>query len=52
MDYNGAMADLARTTGTILELHRVEIALPAVIANTYPGAGQVPPPATMPAGKP
>jgi len=50
VDYNGAMADLARTTGTILELHRVKIALPAVIGQTY--AGLKPPPATMPAGKP
>jgi len=27
-DYNSAMVDLARTTGTVLELHRVRIALP------------------------
>jgi outer membrane protein len=47
VDYNNAMVELARTTGTILELHRVEVALPAVVENTWPAAA---PPATAPAG--
>ena len=45
VDYNNAMVELARITGTILELHRIEIALPAVVEGTWPGAG----PGTLPA---
>ncbi|HUT01968.1 MAG TPA: TolC family protein [Phycisphaerae bacterium] len=45
VDYNNAMADLARATGTVLELRRIEIALPAVVDKTWPGAGG---PATAP----
>ena len=48
VDYNNAMAELARTTGTTLELHRIEIALPAVVSNTWPGAAPTTLPATVP----
>lgn len=38
VEYNNAIADLARVTGTTLELHRVQIALPTVLGaeDTYP----------------
>ncbi len=48
VDYNNAMVELARITGTILELHRIEIALPAIVEGTWPGAG----PGTLPAAVP
>jgi outer membrane protein len=33
VNYNTALAELARATGTVLELHRVEIALPEVVGE-------------------
>jgi len=35
VDYNNALADLARITGTILELNRVKIALPRVVNDQW-----------------
>ena len=35
VDYNNAMADLARATGTTLELHRVRIAMPKAINDAW-----------------
>jgi outer membrane protein TolC len=58
VNYNNAMANLARATGTTLELNRVRLALPAAVEGTWPNtqsmpAGEMPPPGgpagTMPA---
>lgn len=46
-DYNSARAELNRTTGTVLKLRRIEIALPALIRSTRPGTA-----ATRPAERP
>lgn len=35
VDYNNALADLARVTGTVLELNRVEIALPQIVNGQW-----------------
>jgi len=35
VDYNNARADLARITGTVLELNRVEIAMPRVVNDQW-----------------
>ncbi|MFB3891143.1 MAG: TolC family protein [Phycisphaerae bacterium] len=53
--YNSAMADLARATGTVLELQRVHIAMPAVISGSdWPSEADLPKliPATRPASAP
>jgi len=51
-DYNGARAELNRTTGTVLKLHGIEIALPALMRRTRPGAAAAPSPAARPASRP
>ena len=52
-DHNAARAELNRTTGTLLKLHRVEIALPAIVSGRWPNdAAPTTPPATGPAKKP
>ncbi len=51
-DYNSARAELNQTTGTALELHRIEIALPALVGGARPGAAAPPPPATRPTKRP
>ncbi len=49
VDYNTAMAELARATGTTLELHRVRIAMPHAVNGTWPA---IAPPGGMPATGP
>ena len=52
VDYNNALADLARATGTTLEQHRVQIAMPQLVNDHWTPAGAASPethPATAPA---
>jgi len=42
VDYNNAMADLSRTTGTILELHRIEMSMDAAARGQWPDRGPQP----------
>lgn len=50
VDYNNALVDLARATGTTLELHRVQIAMPRLVSDGWTPAKVDAPtqPATMP----
>ena len=47
VEYNNAIAELARTNGTVLELNRVKLAMPAVIEGRWPG-DEAPAPAISP----
>jgi hypothetical protein len=59
VNYNNAMANLARATGTTLELNRVRVVLPSVVEGAWPDTQTMPDadtlpqtaPGTAPAGK-
>ena len=54
VNYNSAIANLSRATGTTLELNRVRLVLPAAVDGTWPNTQNMPgaetPPRTGPAG--
>lgn len=52
VDYNSAMAELARTTGTTLELNRVRLAMPHAAEGTWPQAAPATRAATAPTAMP
>jgi hypothetical protein len=54
VNYNNAIANLSRATGTTLELNRVRVVLPSVVEGTWPNTQNMPggeaSPRTGPAG--
>jgi outer membrane protein TolC len=56
VNYNNAIANLSRATGTTLELNRVRLVLPSVVKGAWPNTQNIPGaemlPTTAPAGSP
>jgi outer membrane protein len=52
VNYNNALANLARATGTVLELNRVRLVLPSAVEGTWPDTQNIPGAETMPRSAP